>query len=160
MENVTTASGLPRVAEGHFRHRLEPFKSLPVDEPPLAPENLPQAVDEEVRLRWEAILLREENARLRAGGTGAMTPAAMAERIRRLRLVLVEAEGDADPGAVRRRAAALAERLDQACLDALAELEPARRELTEIGRAIRYGDGGSAASAGDGARLGGRRRRR
>jgi hypothetical protein len=127
-----------------FRRRLERFKGL------AETHELPGSLADEAELRLQLMLLREENARLKAARHQPPSPGTAIDRVRMLATPATEAEQADDAWSVLADCLVIRESLDQACVEIHRAITSVRDRLDGIADRI---DGSTSAT---GARSNGR----
>ncbi len=113
-----------------FRRRFERSRSR-VEEHQFA-----DSIDDEDDLRLQVMLLREENARLKAGRHKPVDPGSMIERVRTLAKQDSEQERLDEAWSVLAECLALREGLDQACIEIQAAISSVRERLGGLGVSV------------------------
>jgi len=132
--SVTTAEAAPGGADdefngepaSRFRRRLERFKGL------AETHELPGSLDDEAELRLQLMLLREENARLKAARHQPPSPGTAIDRVRMLSTPATEAEQADDAWSVLADCLVIRESLDQACVEIQRAISAVRDRLDGI----------------------------
>jgi hypothetical protein len=109
-----------------FRRRLERFKGL------AETHELPGSLDDEAELRLQLMLLREENARLKAARHQPPSPGTVIDRVRVLSTPATEAEQADDAWSVLADCLVIRESLDQACVEITRAISSVRDRLDGI----------------------------
>ena len=109
-----------------FRRRLERFKGL------AETHELPGSLDDEAELRLQLMLLREENARLKAARHQPPSPGTVIDRVRMLSTPATEAEQADDAWSVLADCLVIRESLDQACVEIQRAISSVRDRLDGI----------------------------
>jgi hypothetical protein len=109
-----------------FRRRLERFKGL------AETHELPGSLDDEAELRLQLMLLREENARLKAARHQPPSPGTAIDRVRMLSTPATEAEQADDAWSVLADCLVIRESLDQACVEIQRAISSVRDRLDGI----------------------------
>ncbi len=113
-----------------FRRRFERSRSR-VEE-----QHFAESVGDEDDLRLQVMLLREENARLKAGRHKPVDPGSMIERVRTLAQHETEHERLDESWSVLAECLALREGLDQACIEIQAAISSVRERLGALGVSV------------------------
>ncbi len=113
-----------------FRRRFERSRSR-VEE-----HQFGDSIDDEDDLRLQVMLLREENARLKAGRHKPVDPGSMIERVRTLAQHDGEHERLDESWSVLAECLALREGLDQACIEIQAAISSVRERLGALGVSV------------------------
>jgi hypothetical protein len=111
---------------GRFRRRLERFKGL------ADTLDLPGSLDDEAELKLQLMLLREENARLKAARHQPPSAGTMIDRVRMLPTPATEAEQADDAWSLLADCLVIREGLDQACVEITRAIESVRDRLETI----------------------------
>jgi hypothetical protein len=111
---------------GRFRRRLERFKGL------ADTLDLPGSMDDEAELKLQLILLREENARLKAARHQPSSTGTVIDRVRMLPTPATEAEQADDAWSLLADCLVIREGLDQACVEITRAIESVRDRLETI----------------------------
>jgi hypothetical protein len=109
-----------------FRRRLERFKGL------AETHELPGSLDDEAELRLQLMLLREENARLKAARHQPPSPGTAIDRVRMLSTPATDAEQADDAWSVLADCLVIRESLDQACVEIQRAISSVRDRLDGI----------------------------
>lgn len=123
---------------GRFRRRLERFKGL------AETLDLPGSMDDEAELKLQLMLLREENARLKAARYQPSSTGTVIDRVRMLPTPATEAEQADDAWSLLADCLVIREGLDQACVEITRAIESVRDRLETIADRI---DGSMPAAA-------------
>jgi hypothetical protein len=118
-----------------FRRRLERFKGL------AETHELPGSLDDEAEMRLQLMLLREENARLKAARHQPPSAGTAIDRVRMLSTPATEAEQADDAWSVLADCLVIRESLDQACVEIQRAISSVRDRLDGIADRI---DGSTA----------------
>jgi hypothetical protein len=132
--SVTDAEAAERASDdefhgepaSRFRRRLERFKGL------AETHELPGSLDDESELRLQLMLLREENARLKASRHQPPSPGTAIDRVRMLATPATEAEQADDAWSVLADCLVIRESLDQACVEIQRAISSVRDRLDGI----------------------------
>jgi hypothetical protein len=109
-----------------FRRRLERFKGL------AETNELPGSLDDEAELRLQLMLLREENARLKAARHQPSSAGSAIDRVRMLSTPATDAEQADDAWSVLADCLVIRESLDQACVEIQRAISSVRDRLDGI----------------------------
>lgn len=139
---------LGREPFGRFRRRLERMKGLPDDD-------LPGSLGDEPELRLQLMLLREENARLKAARHQPPSTGTAIDHVRLLAAATPDGDMLDDASALLSDALMIREGLDQACAEIQSAIRAVRERLsaltlspeTPLHEAVSEADGASSFSA-------------
>lgn len=118
--------GLGDEGVGRFRRRFERIRGVPDPDAP------PVSLDNESELKLELLLLREENARLKAARHQPSSAGTAIDRVRWLSKATSEGDTSDDAWSVLSECLAIREGLDEVCLELQAAISATRERLSAL----------------------------